>query len=389
MDCFYTPSFNDVYMFDRLYSRMTSLVDYRVLMVIPPIVAVALGLFAVYNGLELGMDFKGGTWMDVITDVQVDAGVVESLKGDLRAAGLEEPRVSSGVDIESGKNKVSISTASVVDKDVMYGIVGRYITDLREFDVATVALSQEPPGELAFKLSSRFNEQVDLNYTNGLLSITALNLDEKELESVLNYNLNGVFDVTLEKKNFNLREVGPTLGSTFLQQGKNAIVWSFILMALVIFLSFKSFIPSVAVLQAAFFDVLLAASCMSVFGISFDAASLGALLMIIGYSVDTDILLTVRLTREKIVDVNEGVDKAMKTGLMMTATTVGAMVVTIFITTFVIQIPTLNNIAKVLMFGLIADIFTTWWTNAGLLKWYAGRPRSNVRKSFKFSIFKE
>lgn len=376
-------------MFDRMYSRMTSLVDYRVLMVLPPLAGIFLGVFALYNGVDFGMDFKGGTWMDVITDVNVDASVVESLKGDLVAAGLEEPRVYSGVDIESGKNKVSIATASVVDKELMYGIVGRYITDLREFDVATVALSEEPPRGLAFKLSSRFNENVDLNYTNGVLKITALNLDERELESVLDYNLNGVFDVTLEKKNFNLREVGPTLGKTFLEQGKNAVIWSFILMALVIFIAFKSFIPSVAVLEAAFFDVIIAASCMSVFGISFDSASLGALLMLIGYSVDTDILLTVRLTKERVGDLNEGVDKAMKTGLMMTATTVGAMVVTIVVTTFVIQIPTLNSIAKVLLFGLIADVFTTWWTNAGILKWYLGRPRSRARKSFKFSIFKE
>lgn len=377
-------------MFDRLYSRMTSVVDYRVLMVIPPVVTIALALFAVYNGVELGMDFKGGTWMDVITDVSIDAGVVDSLRGELLSAGLDDPRVTSGVDIDSGKTKVTVSTASVVDKELMYGIVGRYLTDLREFDVATVALSGAPPGALAFKLSSRFNENVDLNYSNGVLTITALNLDESELESMLNYNLNGAFDINLQKKNFNLREVGPTLGSTFLQQGKNAIIWSFILMAVVIFLAFKSFIPSVAVLEAAFFDVVFAASCMSVFNVPLDSASLGALLMLIGYSVDTDILLTVRLTKDKIADVNEGVDKAIKTGLMMTATTIGAMAVTIFITTFVIQIPTLNNIAKVLMFGLIADIFTTWWTNAGILKWYASRPKSTGgRSSFKFKIFKE
>ncbi|MFH1125594.1 MAG: hypothetical protein V1703_00570 [Candidatus Altiarchaeota archaeon] len=375
-------------MFDDLYTQCTKRVDYRVLMAIPPILTLLLVLFTLYNGVQLGMDFKGGTWMDIITDVNVDSDLVNSITKDLISAGLEEPKVYMGQDIESGKNKVSIATASVVDKTIMYGIITKYIPDLRDSDVATVAMEEPPPGWLEFKISSRFNGYVELNYTNKTLTIKAINLDEKELESVLKYNLNQDYDVNLNKKNFNLREVGPTLGQTFRGQGIKAIFLSFVLMALVVFFAFKVFVPSVAVLQAAVCDVLLAVAGMSIFNIPFDSASLGALLMLIGYSVDTDILLTVRLLHEKVGEVDEGINKAMKTGIMMTSTTVGAMLVTILVTTFLIQIQTLNTIATVLMFGLIGDVFTTWWTNAGLLKWYLGRPRTAKKKS-RFNIFKD
>lgn len=376
-------------MFDRLYSQSIRLVDYKILMAIPPVLTLLLGLFTLYNGVQFGMDFKGGTWMDIITDVKVDSNLVNSLQSDLLSAGLEEPKIYTGQDIESGKNKVSVATASVVNKTLMYEIITKYIPDLREEDVATVDVGEQPPGWLEFKLSSRFNEYVSLNYSNGVLTIKALNLDEKELESLLKYNLNRDFDVTLEKKNFNLREVGPTLGRTFREQGVKAVFLSFVLMAIVVFMAFKTFVPSVAVLQAAVCDVVLALAGMSIFNIPFDSASLGALLMLIGYSVDTDILLTIRLLREKAIDVDEGIDQAMKTGIMMTTTTVGAMTVTIFVTTFLIQISTLNTIATVLIFGLIGDIFTTWWTNAGLLKWYLSRPKTAKKKLFKFNIFKE
>ncbi|MBM3308956.1 MAG: hypothetical protein FJY77_01760, partial [Candidatus Altiarchaeales archaeon] len=317
-------------MFDRLYSQMTKIVDYRVLMVIPPLATVLLALFTYTNGVQFGMDFKGGTWMDVITTVDFDSEKVGLLSKDLADAGLDDPKVYVGADIESGKTKVSIATASLADKSLMYNIVLKYISDLSDVDVAVVSLPERPPGWLEFKLSSRFNEQVFLDYSNGVLKITASDLDESELESVLKYHLGGNPDVNLQKKNFNLREVGPTLGVTFREQGIKAVFLSFVFMAVVVFLAFRVFVPSVAVLQAAVCDVLFALAGMSVFNIPFDSASLGALLMLIGYSVDTDILLTMRLLKEKTVDVDGGIDKAMKTGLMMTIATAGAMVVTVF-----------------------------------------------------------
>jgi len=354
------------------------------------IATALLTAFTLQNGVQFGMDFKGGSWMNIITDVNLDSNAVNSLTMDLASAGLEDPKVSVGVDIESGQNKVTISTASVVNQTLMRDIVSTYMPDLRDMDVATVSMAQEPPGWLEFKISSRLNEQAQLSYSGGLLTVKALNIDESELESVLNYNLDGNFDVSLEKKNFNLREVGPTLGETFREQGTRALLWSFLLMALVVFIAFRDFVPSIAVLQAALCDVLLAVAGMSMFGIPFDSASLGALLMLIGYSVDTDILLTVRLLKEKVVEVDDGINKAMKTGLMMNSTIVGAMIVTIFVTTFLIQIPTLNSIATVLMFGLIADLFTTWWTNTGLLKWHLSRPRAVKKKPLAgFKIFKD
>ncbi|MDD5111722.1 MAG: hypothetical protein PHG85_04205 [Candidatus Altiarchaeota archaeon] len=376
-------------MFDHLYTGLARRVNYKVLMAIPLVATALLMAFTLLNGIQLGMDFKGGTWMDIITDSKLDSSAVNSLSADLTAAGLEEPRISVGQDIESGKTKVSIATGSVINKTVMESIVTRYIPDLRDIDVATVPMAEKPPGTLEFKLSSRLNEPVHLEYSDGLLKITALDLNEEALESVLKYSLGKDYDVTLQKKNFNLKEVGPTLGETFRRQGQKAILISFAFMALVVFVSFRVFVPSLAVLQAAICDVLIAVGCMSIFGIEFDSASLGALLMLIGYSVDTDILLTMRVLKEKRSDVDAAMDEAMKTGIMMTATTVGAMAVTIFVTTFLIQIPTLNTIATVLMFGLIGDVFTTWWTNTGMLKWYLSLPRHAGGKKSKFNIFKD
>ena len=59
----------------------------------------------------------------------------------------------------------------------------------------------------------------------------------------------------------------------------------------------------------------------------------------------------------------------MKTGLMMTFTTLAALTsLYIFSTSEVI-----DDIAIVLIFGLIADLMMTWIFNTGVLKWYVMR----------------
>ncbi|KYC54159.1 MAG: Protein-export membrane protein SecF [Candidatus Methanofastidiosum methylothiophilum] len=166
-----------------------------------------------------------------------------------------------------------------------------------------------------------------------------------------------------------VQNVGPSLGASFLKQGTQAILLAFLFMAIVVFLAFRIPIPSVAVVFSAFSDMLIALAFMSIAGIELSRYTIAAILMLIGYSVDTDILLTTRVLKEKGDTVNQKVRNAMKTGLMMTFTTLAALSsLYLFSTSEVI-----DDIAIVLIFGLIADLMMTWIFNAGVLKWYALR----------------
>jgi len=93
-------------------------------------------------------------------------------------------------------------------------------------------------------------------------------------------------------------------------------------------------------------------------------------------------LLTTRVLRTSKGTVNERIDGAMKTGLTMTGTTLGAMIVILVVTSTIIQIPALPNIAAVLLLGLVADLINTWLLNAGILKWYV------EEKGGKFELLK-
>jgi len=125
---------------------------------------------------------------------------------------------------------------------------------------------------------------------------------------------------------------------------------------------------------------------MTIFGISLSLGTVAALLMLIGYAVDTNILLSMRVLKRKGTT-EDKIIGAFNTGFLMTTTTIAA-VFALFIVSDLLclilpnfyRMPVIPDICLVLIFGLFADIFNTWITNAQLLRWYMGRP---VMKSTK------
>jgi len=167
------------------------------------------------------------------------------------------------------------------------------------------------------------------------------------------------------------QSIGALLGAQALNQVYYALAFAFLFMAITVFIVFRNFVPSMAVILAALCDIVIAVGGMSVFGIPLSVASVGALLMLIGYSVDTDILLTTRVLKRREGTINERAVDAMKTGFTMAAAAIGSMV-TLYVVT-VLFIPyalTLSEIASVLIIGLVADVVATWLMNLGILRWY-------------------
>ncbi len=175
--------------------------------------------------------------------------------------------------------------------------------------------------------------------------------------------------------NLEIRQMGEVVSKALQGQALRAILFSFLGMGIVVFLIFRTFVPSVAVVISAFADIVFAAAMMDVFGIALSLGTVAALLMLIGYSVDTDILLTTRLLKRK-GELGDKIKDAMKTGMTMTLTTLAALIALFLVSsgsylfsTFT-RIDIIRDISVVLIFGLIADIVNTWMTNVGILKWY-------------------
>ena len=207
----------------------------------------------------------------------------------------------------------------------------------------------------------------DLRSGKAIATVIESSANSDELKSALEQSLG--FSLTSE--NSSVEFSGPTLSASFYKQLITALIISFILMSIVIFIMFRTFIPSIAVIFAAFSDIVMPLALIDFLGIRLSAAGIAAFLMLIGYSVDTDILLTTRALKKREGTLNHRIFGAFKTGILMTLTALAAVFPAFFIVTGLPD--SFRQIFLILGLGLLADIINTWLTNASIIKWYCDK----------------
>jgi len=234
------------------------------------------------------------------------------------------------------------------------------------------------------------HEKIDINYLEEQLKVKFVENDvdvrsltkfgtqvgiiimadvgEGELSSLLE-EIEKITKIELTEENHTVEVVGSSLGSSFFKEVLIALTIAFVFMGIVVFLYFRNFIPSIAVILAAFSDIIVTLAIVNFLGIKLSTAGIAAFLMLIGYSVDTDILLSTRVLKRKDGTVIERIFGAMKTGLTMTITTLSAITVALFFT----QSEIIRQIMIILIIGLFVDLINTWIQNVGILRFYLER----------------
>ncbi|MCC7550296.1 MAG: protein translocase subunit SecF [Methanobacterium sp.] len=268
--------------------------------------------------------------------------------------------------LESYKTLIAIPVAITVIALILVAVLG--INEGIELKGGTTAVLQleKPISE------NNLESLISSSLGNPTVDVTSIKNNQATVEIAgdtdvvkLSSALSGTATIT------SYRQVGPVLGEEAMTQVYYALAFAFLFMSITVFIIFRNFVPSMAVIFAALSDIIIALGGMSLFGIPLSVASVGALLMLIGYSVDTDILLTTRILKRKEGTVTERAVEAMKTGFTMAAAAIGSMVALyVVVMVFIPAAQTLADIAAVLIIGLTADILTTWLMNLGILRWY-------------------
>jgi preprotein translocase subunit SecF len=208
-------------------------------------------------------------------------------------------------------------------------------------------------------------------------TIIASDIDPKMMDSLLSSIEDRLGK--LNEDEISKRVMGERLGASFFRETIIAIIIAFAFMAFVVFLYFRTFVPSLAVVLAAFSDIIVTLSIVNLLGMKMGMAGIAAFLMLIGYSVDTDILLSMRVLKMKEGSVMDRVYSAMKTGLTMNVTTLAAVAVTL---SFILSLD-IKQVMIIILIGLLVDIVNTWIQNAGLLRWHLEKKhrKSEIRFS--------
>src|SRR3989344_496356 len=173
---------------------------------------------------------------------------------------------------------------------------------------------------------------------------------------------------------FNDEQFSPSItqaefSSGFYQGLLLVVLFSFLLMALSVTIAFRTFIPSIAVISAALIDILFPLALLSLFGVKITGAGIVAFLLIIGYSIDTDVLLTTWMIKRKDGSYLERMVKSIKTGVTMTMTTIIVMIIGIVLSIS----PVLHQMFLIILIALITDLISTYLWNAPILIGYCKR----------------
>lgn len=254
------------------------------------------------------------------------------------------------------------TTGDIIDRDVSLkgGLTATINTDISNIKIEEVLSENFEDREFLVRKLAEFGSDKQI----GVIVETS-DIKENELKTVLERNLN----LRLTKDNYFVEEVGSALGQEFYSQMIKALIFSLILMAIVVLIFYRKLIPSIAVMQAAFSDITVTLAVLNLIGYKLSPAGIGALLLLIGYSVDSDMVLATNVLKRQNENVFAGFIRSFKTGITMTITTLAAVLIGFF---FSIS-PILKEIFLIMFIGLIVDLVFTSMINAGLMMWYTER----------------
>lgn len=191
---------------------------------------------------------------------------------------------------------------------------------------------------------------------------------EAAAETDTNKLLEEVRSQGIPTEKHSIRSVGAALGASFFQQVQLGLIVSFALMSLVVFVMFRAYSSSIAVILSAVFDIIETLAIMQLLGMKLTLASFAGLLMIIGYAVDAEILLNSRIIKTgSAIPIPQRVSGAIKTGMTMTLTAMVALAVLLVSNLSSI----LSEIAAVILIGLSVDMLNTWVQNVAIIRRHA------------------
>ncbi len=347
--------------------------DYRLLTIIP-LALIIISIFLIPN-LQFGVDFRGGTLITLQIDEDIDTTALEE---DLASEGFDSRvRVFDGTIGKLAELEIS-QTEDMFEADELKNDFNSLLEEVSLLE----AMSNDDPGleaeyfqkrdELFSKANRLFEitnsnlkaeDQPNLNQLKRQFSEAYLDIYSQHTDRIMNK-----IDAHATYSSYSIETVSPALSLHFIDQAGTVVFYSAILSVILVFFFFRAPVPSIAVLVGAFSDIVIALGAMSLFGIPLSLPSFAALLMLIGYSLDTDILLTMRILKRKGNPRDNAFD-AMKTGMTMSFTAIIAFSA-LFALALLTHIPTYYEISAVALAGLVGDLFATWGINAVMVLYY-------------------
>ena len=291
------------------------------------IALIALGaVFASVNGVKVGLDFAGGTEVQLLfaDGVKVDEGLIRSVVADVGFADSQVVRFGDAGDLE-----FNIKFNSVVPGSA-----------------AALAVIEAQTGE------------------NG--DGDAVGLESNTRVMVLENSLRGAIGDFTEQR---VEYVGPRVGAELREDGAKALLYSAIVILMYVTFRFNSrFAPGAVV--AVVHDLAITAGILVMLGEEFDLQILAAMLAILGYSLNDTIIIYDRIrenmefrtTADLEETLNTSVNQTLSRTVLTSLTTLLALLSLYFLGGAVIQ-----PFAKTMLIGVLVGTYSSIFIASPLL----------------------
>ncbi|MEW5955290.1 MAG: hypothetical protein AB1626_01995 [Candidatus Micrarchaeota archaeon] len=365
--------------------------NYRLLAAIPIVLLVASLAVIFLNGVPTGIELRGGLRITVQSSQPVDAALLEQrlspYSKEVSVRSFENP-YGAGTEVELSNNEALEEAAKrlegleALDKQLLGAELNTtYLAEQARNDSSQAAAAyaaQQSATELRGRIVSEVQALLGSIGSSAAVpsdAHEAVKLSRDEFAAAKSRYRDELLAIVKEAAPgaaVSLKEVGSVLSAFFFVKTREFVIYSFILSAIVVLVIFRSGIPSIAVIFGAATDIIVTLGAMSLLGLPLNLATVATLLMLIGFALDTDMLLTIRVLKRTEDSPPVRAFDAFKTGAMMNLTSIVAFgVLAIF--GFLLQIETYYLIGMVAVIGSFVDFFATWCANAAIVLWYVER----------------
>jgi len=325
------------------------------------------------------------------------------------------PGISYGIDFRGGV-MVSFSSSQPIPAD---RIAERIRTELGVSDVSVTPTEIPGTGKYGGFVEVVYPEGIsaDRNVVNTPVITTENETNtpdtteefKKQIVQIIREEVPDASDMVI-------RDVAPALGATFWALALNMLLWAVVLLKMVVLFAFRRKLPLTKVFGIVFLDIIIAAvlglamrqpavalalilldtlllmrsstdatptvimlgsavfdalgmlALMALFRVPLTLQTMTILLMMVGYSIDTDIVLSTHLLKrgKEEGDEYERAGRAADTGLHMSGTTLVSMLFILGVG-YLTRNPDVIRVGAVMIFGVLADMIITWLFNAPVM----------------------
>ena len=365
----------------------------KIALILSTIVNLAVILWALpqIRGLNYGVDFAGGTEMQVKFDKAVDPG---EIRRNIEALGFKDAVVQTyGPESEHGYlvrvGRVALLTPEdaarvIAAVKAKFSVVGSPAFSPEagdkidfEFQVLPSSADLQAVVEASGVKVREIREEAGLTAgTRSLAVLTQGIQDRLEKELVAKF---------ADAKPQVLRDeyVGPAVGRELRNQGFKAILYAMALIAIYVGLRFD-FRFSPGVIIAILHDAIITLGYFAVSGREFNLTSVAVILTVVGYSVNDTVVVydRIRENQGKLkgkrladivnISINETLGRTILTSFATALSLVGLLI---------FGVGTIFDFAMAMLVGIVSGTYSTWFIAAPMTIWLEERAQAARKRT--------